>query len=114
MKLVYPAHSKRNFYFTAYISKFVLDQGYVPLNPFMIFQYFLLDTVDRSKIYQANAALVAVADELWIFGEISDGVEAEINQAKKIKKPIRYFEIVKSKNVIEISANEARLETEER
>lgn len=85
----------------------------MPLNPFMIFQYFLLDTVKRETIYEANAALVAAADELWVFGEISDGVAAEIAQAKKIKKPIRYFEIVKSKNILEISEKQVKMEKAE-
>ena len=39
-KVVYTAHSKKNFYAREIISVFVLDKGSVPLNPFMNFGYF--------------------------------------------------------------------------
>ena len=43
--LVYTAMSKHLFYFRKHISKFVVENGKVPLNPFMIFDYFLTDTL---------------------------------------------------------------------
>jgi len=110
MELVYPAHSKHNFYFRQHISKYVLEQGYVPLNPFMIFEYFMLDTVDRDLIRNANNNLVRRADQLWVFGEISDGVLAEIKLAKELEKPIRYFLIIKSREISEISENEVQFD----
>lgn len=110
MKLIYPAFSKHLFYFRMHISKFVLENNCVPLNPFMIHEYFLLDTVDRDKIRESNNAIVEKAEELWVFGKISDGVLAEINLAKKLGKPIRYFEVIKSKDIKEISEKEIELE----
>jgi len=92
-KIVYPALSKRNFYYREHISKFVLEQGGVPLNPFMIFNYFLLDTVSRDIIREANNNLVRIADELWVFGEVSDGVASEVRRAKKEGKKVRYFNL---------------------
>lgn len=85
MKLIYPASSKKLFYFRAHISKFVLEENCVPLNPFMIHEYFLLDTVNRDKIRESNNTLVSRSDELWVFGEISNGVAVEIAFAKKLK-----------------------------
>ena len=113
MKIIYPAFSKRLFYFRMHISKFVLEQHGVPLNPFMIHEYFLLDTVDRNLIRNSNNTLVERSDELWVFGEISDGVLAEINLAKSLAKPIRFFEVVKSKDIREIFEEEAVSEKEE-
>ena len=110
MELVYPAHSKHNFYFRQHISRYVLEQDCVPLNPFMIFEYFMLDTVDRDLIRNANNNLVRRADQLWVFGEISDGVLAEIKLAKELEKPIRYFLIIKSREIREISENEVQFE----
>ena len=110
MELVYPAHSKHNFYFRQHISRYVLEQDCVPLNPFMIFEYFMLDTVDRDLIRNANNNLVRRADQLWVFGEISDGVLAEIKLAKELEKPIRYFLIVKSREIREISENEVQFD----
>jgi len=110
MELVYTAISKNLFYFKMHISKFVLEKNCIPLNPFMIFEYFMLDTVKRDKIREANNALVKKADELWVFGPVSDGVLAEIRLAKSMKKPIKYFTIVESKDIKEISKNEVEFE----
>jgi hypothetical protein len=75
-KLVYLA------YFDKHIMKFVLENGCVPLNPYAV-GYFLLDTVPRDIIREANNTLVKRADEIWVFGKISDGVLAEIKLANK-------------------------------
>jgi len=87
--LIYTAMSKHYFYFKRHISKFVLENG--AINPFMLFGYFLLDTVERDKIRDANNNIVKRVDELWVFGPISNGVLAEIRIAKKEGKPIKYF-----------------------
>lgn len=101
-KLVYTALSKKFFYFRYHIVKYVLEQGMVPLNPFTSFDYFLLDTVERDCVRSANNTLVRRADELWVFGDVSDGVLAEIQQAKQQAKPTRYFKIVESRFIEEI------------
>ncbi|MCR4284859.1 MAG: hypothetical protein NUV97_02335 [archaeon] len=110
MKLVYPAHSKHFFYFRQHISKFLLERNCVPLNPFMIFEYFMLDTVDRDTIRNANNNIVRKADEIWVFGPIADGVLEEIRLAKKEGKPVRYFKIIKSKQILEISKEKVEFE----
>lgn len=110
MKLIYPAFSKQLFYFRMHISKFVLENGGVPLNPFMIHEYFLLDTVDRDVIRESNNTLVKRCDEIWVFGKVSDGVMAEIELAAQSGKPVRYFAVTDSKNIREISASEAEQE----
>jgi len=110
MKLIYPAYSKQLFYFRQHISKFVLENGCIPLNPFMIFEYFMLDTVDRDLVREANNNLVERVDELWVFGQISDGVMAEIEIAKKTKKPIEYFEIIKSREIKRVKKNQVEFE----
>ena len=110
MKIVYTAISKKLFYFRMHISKFVLEQNCIPLNPYMLWEYFMLDALDRDKIREANNALVEKAEELWVFGEISDGVMAEIKLAKEKQKPIRYFTVIDSKKIKEISKEDAKLE----
>lgn len=110
MKLVYSACSKHYFYFRQYISKFVLDKGCVPLNPFMIFEYFMLDTVERDVVRNANNNLVRKSDEVWVFGPVSDGVLAEIVLAKKKGKPVKYFKIYGSREIIEVSKDKVEFE----
>jgi hypothetical protein len=93
-----------------HISRYILQKGFVPLNPFMIFEYFMLDTVNRNTIRNANNNLVKKADELWVFGQVSDGVLDEIKLAKKLRKPIKYFSIIDSKKIIAIPKNEVKFE----
>ena len=112
LPLVFTAMSKHLFYFRTQISKFVIENGGVPLNPFMIFDYFLSDTVDRNLIREGNNNLVRRSDEIWVFGKISDGVLAEIKQAKDREKTIRYFKIQKSKSIVEIDKAKADFEDE--
>lgn len=100
--VAYTAMSKRYFYMRLFVTKFALEQGAVPLNPFTTFDYFMLDTVERDTVRKANNTLVARADELWVFGDISDGVQAEIVQAKQRNVPIRYFIFEKDKLIREI------------
>jgi hypothetical protein len=107
-ELVYTALSKHYFYFKSHISRYVLEQNKVPLNPFMLFDYFLLDTIDRDLVRDANNALVVRADQLWVFGPVSNGVLAEILLAKKMSKPLFYFKIEKSQVIL--PADEIELE----
>ena len=112
MKLVYTAISKKLYYFRMHISKFVLEKNCIPLNPFMIHEYFMLDTVDREKIRKSNNTLVERADEVWVFGKISDGILAEIKLAKKKNKPIKYFAVTDDKEIKEISKDKVEFEEE--
>jgi len=110
-RLVYPAFSKRNFYYREHISKFVLEQNCVPLNPFMIFNYYLLDTVPRDVVREANNNLVRVADELWAFGEVSDGVASEIRYTREMGRPVKFFSLKElPQRMVEIQESEVEFE----
>jgi hypothetical protein len=67
-KLIYCAMSNRNFYWRMHISKLVLDEGYVPINPFMLFDYYLLHTVPKQLVREAINNLLSRCDEVWVFG----------------------------------------------
>lgn len=92
--IVYPAYSKRNFYWQMHISKFCLERKKIPLNPFMLFKYFLGDSVSRDSVYKANEGIVDLVDEIWVFGDISDGVQREIEMKQKKGGKIKYFRII--------------------
>lgn len=108
-KLVYTAFSKHYFYNRMFISKFVLEKGAVPLNPFMIFDYFLVDAVDRNLVRDANNSVIRRADAVWVFGPIANGVLAEILLAKGMGKPISFFKIDKT-SISSISHTETEME----
>lgn len=110
--LVYTAMSKHLFYYRNFISAFVLEQGGVPLNPFMIFDYFLSGLVDENLVREGNNNLVIRADELWVFGDVSNGVLAEVIIAKEKGKNIKYFEIQKPHKIIEVDKGNVIMEDE--
>ncbi|TMF84854.1 MAG: hypothetical protein E6I08_14795 [Chloroflexi bacterium] len=92
-KLVYAAMSNRNYFWRAHIQKFILDSGMVPVSPFMLFDYYLLHTVPKNTVRDAMNNLLSRCDECWVFGRISLGVKVQIGIAKRLNKPIRYFDI---------------------
>jgi len=98
--IIYPAYSKKNFYWQMHISKFCIEKKSIPLNPFMLFRYFLGDSVPREKVYKANRRIISLCDELWVFGDVSDGMYEEIKQMELIGKPIKYFKINDNKKTV--------------
>lgn len=114
--IIFTAMSKHNFHLKEIISAFVLKQEGVPLNPFMSLGYFLGDMVDRDIIRRANNNMVRIADELWVFGGLADGVVAEINQAMGMGKTIKFFYInghgTLIKEIVDLGTNCCNLDFE--
>lgn len=94
-KVVYTAQSSRNFQQKMLICKHAFQQGVVPINPFNTFGYYLYELVERDLVRNGNNNLLKRCDELWVYGEISDGVLAEIKIFEELAKPIRFFDISK-------------------
>ncbi len=110
---VYTAHSKYYFYARELISAFVLKKNYLPLNPFMNWNYFLGDQVKRDLVVRANNNLILQADELWQFGPIADGCYLEILLAMRQGKPVRFFSIGKEiKDIRPLQIAELQFEDE--
>ena len=104
--VVFTAMSKKYFYMRFFVTKFALEQGVVPINPFTSFDYFLLDAVECDTVRRANNTLVARADELWVFGDIADGVRAEVVQAWQQHKTVRFFAFRDDKHIYEVTIND--------
>lgn len=70
----------------------VIDQGYLPVASHLLYPQILddHDAEEREIGLQFGMALLAVCDELWVFGDISPGMEREIQEAERLKKRIRY------------------------
>lgn len=110
-KVVFTAQSCKNFHQRMLICKFVFDNDAIPVNPFTLYGYFLNEMVDRDLVRNANNNIIKRCDELWVFGEISDGVLAEIVMFKKLKRLIRYFDIAGLPSTItEISGRALKFE----
>lgn len=112
--VIFAAMSKRNFFMREHIIKYILEEGYTPTSAFMMYSYFLLDTVERKRLIEANNDLIRISDEVWVFGEISDGVCEEIILAKNLDIPISYFALSNQLNngIVKISDTERRFESD--
>ncbi len=114
-KVVFAAQSCRSFHQRMLICRYVFEKGAVPINPFTVYGYYLYELVDRDLIRNANNNLLKRCDELWVFGEVSDGVLAEIQMFKRLGRPIRYFDISELPDVInEIEKKEVIMEDDVR
>jgi hypothetical protein len=89
---------------------FVLEPAAVPLNPLMVFDYFLLDAVDRDLVRESNNILVKGCDEVWVFGPVSNGVLVEIRIANSHHKTVRYFAIRRPHTIAEVNMVDAEME----
>lgn len=72
----------------------VIDEGYMPVASLLMYPAMLndLDKDERELGLLFGLALLAMCDEVWVFGTVSPGMAQEIEEAKRLKKPIRYFE----------------------
>src|SRR3989344_2918521 len=112
-RVIFAAMSKRNFYLREHIIKFVLQNGLTPTCAFMMYSYFLLDTVERKSLIAANNSLIRKCDELWVFGQVSDGVAEEIKLARKLNLPVKFYTVSNkpSCKFIEIKERDALVES---
>ncbi|HMI09544.1 MAG TPA: hypothetical protein VK497_04090 [Candidatus Saccharimonadales bacterium] len=78
----------------------------------MVFDFFLLDAVDRDLVREGNNNLVKRCDEIWVFGAVSNGVLAEIQIAKEQDKPVRYFAIEKRHKIVGTTKDKVKMEDE--
>lgn len=72
----------------------VIDQGFMPVASHLLYPQILDDDnpYERNLGLRFGLALLATCDEVWVFGEVSSGVAKEIELAKRLEKPLRYFE----------------------
>lgn len=112
-KVVFAAQSKQTFYCKNAVCEYIFNHDCIPVNPFRIFGYFLDDRVDRSRVRNGNNEMIARCDELWVFGQISDGVLFEIALCHRLGKPVRYFSISAiAKEIKELKPDELVFEPE--
>ncbi|WP_097006699.1 hypothetical protein [Lacrimispora amygdalina] len=99
--IVFIGLSNHNFYLKDVISAYVLKQGPVPLNQYVPFGYSEYDKTNKDLFRIGNNNLIITADELWVFGIISDEVAAEIMLAMEYQKHVRFYKIDRNGTVFE-------------
>ena len=74
-------------------SRFAVEQGVILIAPHLLFPLFMDEKTERDIAMYMNEVLISRVDGLWVFGsELSTGMKVEVAAAKKLKKPIQYFD----------------------
>ena len=90
----YAGDVEKNTAFAVNCCRRVIDEGCMPIASHLLYPQMLGDNNpdEREMGLMFGLALLAVCDEVWVFGEVSAGVAREVAEAKRLKKRIRYFE----------------------
>lgn len=74
--------------------RFALEKGQIPLAPHLLFPQFMndADPTERELAIFMDVILLGKCSELWVLGDtVSEGMQTEIDVAKRRRQPIRYF-----------------------
>lgn len=92
-KFVYATHSRNWFYVREAVTQFAVEQGAAVVNPFMNYGFYLNGAVKKDEVDECCHQLIRSADELWVFGPISEAILTDIVVAVMEGKNIRFFSV---------------------
>ena len=81
---------EKNLKLAKFAARVLINSGYIPVVPHLYFPQFLDDNdqYERIKGIKMGVELMKECDRMWIIGTtITNGMEYEINEAKKAKVP---------------------------
>lgn len=74
--------------------RYVIDSHCIPVASHILYAASgMMDDADASQRelgLMFGLSLLAVCQEAWVFGEVSEGMEQEIREAKRLHKKVRY------------------------
>lgn len=72
----------------------VMDAGYMPVASHLLYPQILNDNDpdERELGLLFGLALLRMCDEVWVFGEVSEGMAREIEEARRLNKKLRIIE----------------------
>lgn len=75
-------------------SRMACEKGYLPIAPHLLFPQFLQEGIEaeRKLGIKMGLELLLCCDEVWVFGEATEGMTMEIAFATKNGKKIRFME----------------------
>lgn len=73
-------------------SRFAIDKGVIPITPHLLFPQFMDEETERGLIMSIDLTVLFKCEELWVFGNITAGMQEEIKFAEKHKISIEYFD----------------------
>ena len=86
---------EKNLKLAKFAARVLIGSGYIPIAPHLYFPQFLDDSdqYERIKGIKMGVELMKECDRMWIIGTtITNGMEYEINEAKKAKVPALFYD----------------------
>ena len=86
---------EKNLKLAKFAARGLIGSGYIPIAPHLYFPQFLDDNdqYERIKGIKMGVELMKECDRMWIIGTtITNGMEYEINEAKKAKVPALLYD----------------------
>lgn len=88
----YAGDIEKNTYRARAFSRFAVEKRYIPLAPHLLCPQYIDEETERWLGFKMGIVFMGKCEEIWVFGDvISEGMAAEIEKAKKMRKRIRYF-----------------------
>ena len=75
-----------------FYSRIAVEEGYLPIAPHLLLPQFMDEATERDHALRLSCILISKCHEVWVIGDITSGMAAEIAYAKKHFKAIRYFD----------------------
>ena len=94
----YAGDVERNVAAAVRCCQFAIRRGCMPIASHLLYPQMLRDDIPEERELGTvfGLALLALCDEVWIFtdgGGLSPGMAAEEHEAKRLGKPIRYYDL---------------------
>ena len=88
----YAGDIERNTYRARAFSRFAVEKKYIPIAPHLLCPQYMDEETERWLALKMGIVFMGKCEEIWVFGdEISEGMAAEIDKARRMRKKIRYF-----------------------
>ena len=88
----YAGDIERNTCRARAFSRFAVEKKYIPIAPHLLCPQYLNEETERWLGLKMGIVFMGKCEEVWVFGDvISEGMAAEIDKAKRMRKKIRYF-----------------------
>ena len=88
----YAGDIEKNTYRARAFSRFAVEKKYIPIAPDLLCPQYLNEETERWLGLKMGIVFMGKCEEIWVFGDVvSEGMAAEIDKAKRMRKKIRYF-----------------------
>lgn len=88
----YAGDIDKNIYRARAFSRFAVEKRYIPIAPHLLCPQYIDEESERWLGLKMGIVFMRKCEEVWVFGDVvSEGMAAEIEKAKKMRKKIRYF-----------------------